>query len=299
MSWSMSSIAVPLSTIVPQSPAELLALRGVQAGRRLVEADHVRLRRQRARHADQLALTLRELARRARRRGRPAAGASAPTSTRSSSSLVPRKMSRSVSRHDARRAATMRFSRTVRSSNSSAACHVRVSPRWARSAGAMPVMSVPSRTTLPVLGDEPRDRVDERRLACAVRADQPDELALLDLQVDVAEGVHAAEADGQPSCLEQCAHRWALPAAEAATPPPLDASAAASCCLAFSAAFAFFFWYCDPAIPSGKSRRQRISVTPATSSVHVRRQADLRVEEVRDHALGRHEARRGPHRTPS
>ena len=155
MSWSMSSIAVPLSTMLPQPPAELLALRGVQARRGLVEADHVRLRRQRARHADQLALALRELARehvgvlvqlQARR---------APTSTRSSSSLVPRKMSRSVSRHDARRAATMRFSRTVRSSNSSAACHVRVSPRWARSAGAMPVMSVPSRTTLPVQGTNP------------------------------------------------------------------------------------------------------------------------------------------------
>ena len=40
---------------------------------------------------------------------------------------------------------------------------------------------------------EARDRVDEGRLAGAVRPDQPDELALLDGDVDLVDGAHAAE----------------------------------------------------------------------------------------------------------
>ena len=40
---------------------------------------------------------------------------------------------------------------------------------------------------------EARDRVDERRLARAVRSDQPDQLALLDDDVHLVDGAHAAE----------------------------------------------------------------------------------------------------------
>ena len=46
--------------------------------------------------------------------------------------------------------------------------------------------------------DEAADRVDEGRLAGAVRADQADELARADLEVDVDDGVHAAEAHRDP-----------------------------------------------------------------------------------------------------
>jgi len=49
---------------------------------------------------------------------------------------------------------------------------------------------------LPAIGHEPRDGVDERRLACPVRPDQPHELTLPDLEVDLIERPQAAEVDG-------------------------------------------------------------------------------------------------------
>ena len=48
---------------LPQLPAELAALVGVEAGRRLVEAEETRPHRDRAGHADELPLSLRQLAR--------------------------------------------------------------------------------------------------------------------------------------------------------------------------------------------------------------------------------------------
>ena len=56
------------------------------------------------------------------------------------------------------------------------------------------------------VADEAGDRVDERRLAGAVRPDQADELALLDVDVDVVDGAHAAEADGQAGGGQDGAH---------------------------------------------------------------------------------------------
>jgi len=53
---------------------------------------------------------------------------------------------------------------------------------------------------------EARDGIDERRLAGAVGADQADELALLDGDVDVVHGVHTAETDGQACRREYGAH---------------------------------------------------------------------------------------------
>ena len=50
---------------------------------------------------------------------------------------------------------------------------------------------------------EPRDHVEERRLAGAVRADQPDDLALLDVERDVVDRDDAAEAAGDVADGEQ------------------------------------------------------------------------------------------------
>ena len=54
-----------------------------------------------------------------------------------------------VRQTEGRCAATSRFSRTVRSSNSSIDCHVRASPRRARACGGRPVRSSPSSSTRP------------------------------------------------------------------------------------------------------------------------------------------------------
>ncbi len=50
---------------------------------------------------------------------------------------------------------------------------------------------------------EAGDRVDERRLAGPVRADQPDQLAGLDFEVDVDDGVHAPERHRDPAGGEE------------------------------------------------------------------------------------------------
>ena len=85
-------------------------------------------------------------------------------------------VSRIVRQTEGRCEATKRFSRTERSSKSSIDCHVRASPRRARTCGGSRVRSCPSSSTRPPGADEAADRVDERRLAGAVRADQADEL---------------------------------------------------------------------------------------------------------------------------
>ena len=77
-------------------------------------------------------------------------------------------------------AATVRFSSTFRSSNSSVDCQVRVRPARARSYGGRPRRSRSPSTDGSRAGHEAGDGVDERGLARAVRADEADELALPD-----------------------------------------------------------------------------------------------------------------------
>ena len=60
------------------------------------------------------------------------------------------------------------------------------------------------------VADEAGDRVDERRLAGAVRSDQAEELSGLDLQVDVDQRPHAAEADRHPVRFQHGSHRSTL-----------------------------------------------------------------------------------------
>src|SRR5947209_11486374 len=52
-------------------------------------------------------------------------------------------------------------------------------------------------------GVEPRDAVHERRLAGTVVADEPNDLALAKLEVDVVDGGDATEALGHRAALEQ------------------------------------------------------------------------------------------------
>src|SRR5215211_2534914 len=76
---------------------------------------------------------------------------------------------------------------------------------------------------------ESADRLQRRRLARAVGADQAHELALVDGEVDAADGLDAAIRDVQLAELEQRAHRAAASSAAPAVPrslPPVAAGAA-------------------------------------------------------------------------
>ena len=71
---------------------------------------------------------------------------------------------------------------------------------------------------------EPGDGVDERRLAGAVGADQADQFAGLDVEVDIDNGVHAAKRDGDTRVGENTCH----PVTPLMTccPPPSEATGA-------------------------------------------------------------------------
>ena len=169
----------PASTICAQLPAERLALGGVEPGRRLVEA---------ARAA---------AARPARAPRRPACAGPAAARSGSASATRPARPSADVEhrsspvvgrpRERCRAAvapatpgwaATVRFSRRSgrRTARWTATCAT--SPRWARACGAQPRDVRAVELDRAACGHEAGDRVDERRLAGAVGADQPDELAL-------------------------------------------------------------------------------------------------------------------------
>src|SRR5262249_18000459 len=113
-------------------------------------------------------------------------------------------------------------------------------------------------------GHEPRDGVDERRLARAVRPDQPDELARFDAQIDIDDGADAAEADGDAGRLQDRAHRLPPLSRRRVTsaPAPGGAPPSARRRLFLSS----FRLYPVPAIPSGFAIRVTIRATPPTSS---------------------------------
>ena len=191
---------------LPEPLAENLALVRVESRRRLVQAKEPRLHRDRPRDSDELSLSLGQLRR--HRLGDAGRGRAA-RARRSAAALSPMRFptsSAARARNDGRWAATVRFSLTVRSSNSSVLCQVRASPRRARACGGSPARSRPSSSTRPRGTDEAGDRVDERRLAGAVRPDQPDQLPLLDADVDGVDGPHAPEADRKAGRGEDGAH---------------------------------------------------------------------------------------------
>ena len=202
MSWSTSSIAWPAVDEPAQPPAELLALVRVEPGGRLVEADEARLRRRapaRCRRACAAPATARSAARPRSPPARAARASARSPRSRCAGAETDLLAACATTEGDARRRAGSRA--RVRSSKSSIDCHVRASPSRARACGGRPVRSWPSSSTRPRDADEAGDRVDEGRLAGAVRADQADELARADLEVDVDDGVHPAEAHRDPVAL--------------------------------------------------------------------------------------------------
>jgi hypothetical protein len=98
-------------------------------------------------------------------------------------------------------AATVRFSLTVRSSNSSTEPAPR--PRVRR----QPVELRAGQFHGAPGPDEAGHRVDEGGLARAVRPDQADEFARLDLQVNPGHSPHAAEADRNAARAKDGSHR--------------------------------------------------------------------------------------------
>ena len=98
-----------------------------------------------------------------------------------------RRREREHRRHDARPVATLparpsTVSRTVRSSYRRAAWKPRPRPSRARRYGGSPLTSRPSTSMRPDDGHEAADGVHQRRLARAVGADEPDDLAGVDVQ---------------------------------------------------------------------------------------------------------------------
>ena len=215
MSWSTSSIAVPLVDDPAQLAPELLALGGVEACAGLVEAYDAAARRPAP------GPRRRACAPPARARRQPVEAPSTPTRldgvSASGAAASPggafHRTSRSVAHRDGRAVATARFSPTVRSSKSSVACHVRARPLRARSCGASPDSSLAVERDAPARPHEAGDRVDEGRLARAVGADEPDHGALGDLELDVDERLHAAEAHRHALGPQRRGHRsLAVPA---------------------------------------------------------------------------------------
>ena len=92
------------------------------------------------------------------------------------------------------RSAITRWSRTVESGNSSMRWNVRPMPSrarsWTRQAGDVGAVELDRAA---VGAEDAEDAVEERRLAGAVRADQPDAFARLDVDVDLVEGDDAGE----------------------------------------------------------------------------------------------------------
>ena len=93
------------------------------------------------------------------------------------------------------RAATSTFSRTERPRKAWLCWNVRVETGPAAAVGA-PARSRRARSSSTVPSSarsKPGQQVDERRLARAVRPDQPDDLVVVELEVDAGERLHALE----------------------------------------------------------------------------------------------------------
>ena len=82
-------------------------------------------------------------------------------------------------------------------------------PSAAISLGGAWVMSRPSKHDRAAVGlDDPADRLQQRRLAGAVRAEQRDDLALVDLDVDTEQHLPAAVPDVEAADQQQLARPW-------------------------------------------------------------------------------------------
>ena len=184
----------------PDEARQLGALVLVETGGRLVEHHDRRARRHGPGDADQPAPAVRELLGRLVE-VRLELELAAPRRPRSDGRSWWPGQKRSVT-HDSREARrslpARMFSSTLTSSNSSSDWNERRSPSRARWVAFSRSMRRPSSEIDPsAAGTKPGDRVDERRLPGAVRADQADDLAGPHLQRHVLHRHHRAEAHGE------------------------------------------------------------------------------------------------------
>ena len=148
---------------------ELVALPLVQAGGRLVQEQELSAS-PRVREACRAGARARAAS--------PVASASARSASPSRSSSSVRHAARPTVRIPTPTPPSSTFSSTVSPGNSRTDWNVRARPRRASWCGLQPVTSLPSRNTPRRRLLEPGKRVDERRLAGAVRPDQTEDLAL-------------------------------------------------------------------------------------------------------------------------
>ena len=169
----------------PHDGGELRHLRLGQPCRRLVHQDEARLAwRARARR------------RAGARRRAPARPRARPRSRRGRAARAARRRCAARVAGDAPTpsADTSTFSRTESDRNGWLCWNVRARPCLPRRLALQRVMSRPSSSTDPAVGrSKPRQQVDERRLAGAVRADQPDDLVAVELERDALHGLDAVE----------------------------------------------------------------------------------------------------------
>ncbi len=99
-------------------------------------------------------------------------------------------------------AAMSRFCSTVSSSKTLAVWNVRPTPARAIRCAFRPSSSTPPKRAEPVAAVEAGDRVDDRRLAGAVGADEEPQVAAGHREVDAVDGDEAVEVDPQAADLE-------------------------------------------------------------------------------------------------
>ena len=220
MSWSTSSTvdAVRRRRARIARPSTSLSV-GVEPGRRLVEQHDSGSRGQRPGHAHQLALALAT-----GRRAWCRAGRSIPSTSSGPVECV----ARGTAAGGATRSASGAHQRAALGGDQQVLLDRQVVEQLQRLERAAETRAGPAlrRQAADVLAranridararHEPGDRVDARRLARAVRADQADQLARADVEIDLVDGHEPAEADRQPRRLEQRRHP---PASIAATAP--------------------------------------------------------------------------------
>ena len=296
MSWSTSSMGIPRSTTSRSRCPERDRFVRVESGCRLVEQQQLRPCRQGSGDGHHLALALGEL-------GRQGVGELAEreplecfvdrldVADLAGEELLDRLQRRRVTCRDrevlAHGEVVEQLGRLPRPGETAQRTYVRL-----RSGDISPVDADRS-----PMGHEPRDGVDERGLAGAVRADQADQLVGFDLEIDLDHGVHAAERDRDVAGGQHRRHGSAA-AAEAWVGIRRDSGRS------LLAASAAFFLSC--LLPVRRARHavrvldQGDDQEQATEQQHpVAGDAEDRLEEVGHEAFGGDQATDRRHPRPS
>ena len=196
---------------------DLVRLVRVHPGGGLVEQEHARLRSPSRARSRAGAGSRTRASRRAGSSGSPSAAARRTTSFSSASAAISRssrripgvrRIERTTPARVGPYAAAITFSFTVMFRNSRSVWNVRATPRCVILCGEQADERLrPSSRMSPAIGlVDAGDQVEERRLAGAVRPDHADDLALVDVQVEVVDHLQAAERHRDPRQLEQPAH---------------------------------------------------------------------------------------------